>query len=139
VPIKLLVFDDDITTLDVIKGNLASEQFEIYAVSPDQQGIQAVQEVVPDIIIIDQISPNQHQWRLIQEIRTFSQTPILVLSVHNKPGMIAQALDAGADDYLVKPVTINELNARLNNILRRTHPEMQTQFMNGRGTPVNLQ
>jgi two-component system KDP operon response regulator KdpE len=138
VPIKLLVIDEDITTLEVIKDNLAPEMYEVHAVSPDQQGVQAVHEVLPDVIIIDQASSDRQPWRLIQEIRTFSQTPILILSVNNKPGMIAKALDAGADDYLVKPVTINVLNARLNNILRRIYPEMQAQFVNGRGTTVNL-
>jgi two-component system KDP operon response regulator KdpE len=62
-------------------------------------------------------------WHVCRSIREFSQTPILVLSVLNKPDAVAKALDEGADDYLIKPVPSGVLIAHLKNLIRRSRAE----------------
>jgi len=59
-------------------------------------------------------------WQVCRSVRAFSNVPILILSAINDPGMVASALDAGADDYLVKPVPSAILVAHLNKLIRRT-------------------
>jgi len=80
-----------------------------------------VRKTVPDIIILDLLMPELDGWQTCKRIREFTQTPILILSALDNPGLVANALDAGADDYLVKPVSSNMLNVHLKNLTRRNH------------------
>jgi DNA-binding response OmpR family regulator len=67
--------------------------------------------------------PGMDGWQVCSEVRSFSDVPILILSALDSPGMVASALDAGADDYLVKPVPSGVLLAHLNNLVRRALAE----------------
>ena len=58
-------------------------------------------------------------WQVSKAVREFSKVPILILSALDSPGLVAAALDAGADDYLIKPVPSNVLVAHINNLVRR--------------------
>jgi DNA-binding response OmpR family regulator len=64
--------------------------------------------------------PGMNGWQVCSEVRRFSSVPILILSALDNPGHVASALDAGADDYLVKPVPSGVLVAHINNLTRRT-------------------
>ena len=75
--------------------------------------------------------PEMNGTEVCREIRAFSQVPILVLSAVSKPGMVAQALDEGADDYLLKPITSSVLIARLKRLVWRARAE---QAANGNGS-----
>ena len=63
--------------------------------------------------------PDMDGWHITAEIRKFSSVPVLILSVIDNPGLVARALDAGADDYLIKPAARNMLIAHINNLVRR--------------------
>ncbi len=67
--------------------------------------------------------PEMDGWEVCKAIREFSNLPILILSALDNPGMVAAALDAGADDYLIKPVPSGVLIAHINNLLRRSRLE----------------
>ncbi len=71
--------------------------------------------------------PGMDGWQVCTEVRAFSDVPILILSALDSPGMVASALDAGADDYLVKPVPSGVLLAHLNNLNRRAIAEKKAQ------------
>lgn len=116
---KVLIIDDDINLTQMLKMTLESTGFEVVrAVSPSE-GIRAARHQHPDAIILDFIMPMMNGVEVCQAIRQFSQVPILVLSVLDQPSVIAKVLDAGADDYLVKPVAINILQAYLKKLGRR--------------------
>ena len=74
------------------------------------------------MITLDLMMPDMNGWQVCKAVRGFSQVPILVLSALDSPGMVAAALDAGADDYLIKPVPSSVLLAHINKLVRRARP-----------------
>ena len=86
-------------------------------------GMQKFNETNPDLVILDLMMPGMDGWQVCQDIRGISRIPIMILSVLDNPGLVARALDMGADDFLVKPVKSAVLIAHLNNLTRRS-PEI---------------
>ncbi len=119
--LKILVIDDDPAMTDLLKLLLRPTGAEIHTVNDGRTGIQTVKDFAPNIIILDLMMPEMDGWQVCKEIRTFSKTPILILSALDSPGMVAAALDSGADDYLIKPVTSGVLVAYINKLVRRTN------------------
>lgn len=116
---KVLVIDDDPATTELLKLILAPHGFEVFSAHSGEEGIRLAREKSPDVIILDLMMPGMDGWEVCRRLRTFCQTPILVLSALDAPGHVAAALDAGADDYLVKPASSGLLVARLNVLIRR--------------------
>jgi two-component system KDP operon response regulator KdpE len=107
---------------------LTSTSPEIMIANSGQLGIDLARQQNPDIIILDLMMPEINGWQVCQEVRKFSDVPILILTSVDTSGMIIKALDAGADDYLIKPVSGNILVAHLNNLLRRTKMPVQVNY-----------
>jgi two-component system response regulator MprA len=122
-PIKALAIDDDPAMTELLTLLLKSHGLEIYTSNSGEEGLQLVHTIVPDIIILDLMMPGLNGWQICREIRIFSKVPIIILSALDNPGMVASALDAGADDYLIKPVPSGVLIAHLNNLTRRANAE----------------
>lgn len=122
-PTRVLVIDDDDATTEMFKFILEPKQFEVHVVNTGAEGIEATQRFSPDVVVLDLLMPEMNGTEVCREIRSFSQVPILVLSAVSKPGMVAQALDEGADDYLLKPITSSVLIARLKRLVWRARAE----------------
>jgi CheY-like chemotaxis protein len=120
-PIKALAIDDDPAMTELLALLLKSHGLEVFTANSGNEGLQLVRAADPDIIILDLMMPGVDGWQVCREIRTFSKVPIIVLSALDNPGMVASALDAGADDYLIKPVPSGVLIAHLNNLTRRAN------------------
>lgn len=120
---KILVIDDDPAMTDLLKLLLRQTGAEIRIANDGKTGINLTKTFSPRIIILDLMMPEMDGWQICKEIRTFSNIPILILSALDSPGLVAAALDAGADDYLIKPVTSGALIAHLNNLVRRANFE----------------
>lgn len=118
--VKILVIDDDEGMTALLKLLLAPASSEIITANSGQQGIELVKKSAPDLIILDLMLPEMNGWAVCKTIREITNAPILILSAIDSPGLVAQALDNGADDYLAKPVSSSTLIARLNKLLRRT-------------------
>ncbi len=118
--LKILAIDDDTAMTELLTILLKSHDFAITAANSGQEGIELMTEVRPDIILLDLMMPDMDGWETCKKIRAFSNTPIVVLSALNNPGMVASALDAGADDYLIKPVPSSLLVAHIKNLTRRS-------------------
>lgn len=129
-PVKILVIDDDIGMTELLSLLLAPASSEIITANSGQDGIERAKTVAPDIIILDLMMPEMHGWTVCQRIREFSDAPILILSAMDAPGYVAQALDVGADDYLVKPVSSGTLIAHLNKLLRRSKITLRSASAN---------
>lgn len=124
--VKILVIDDDIGMTELLSLLLAPASSEIITANSGQDGIEFVKKDNPDIIILDLMMPEMNGWSVCKSIREFSDVPILILSAMDSPGCVAQALDVGADDYLVKPVSSGTLIAHLNKLLRRSKISLQS-------------
>jgi DNA-binding response OmpR family regulator len=125
---KILVIDDDPAMTELLKLILQSTTAEVETANSGNEGIHKSKLVDPDVIILDLMMPEMDGWKICQTIREFSNVPILILSALDSPGMVARALDAGADDYLIKPVPSGVLVAHLNTLLRRARIE-QPQYI----------
>lgn len=118
--VKILVIDDDEGMTELLSLLLAPASSKVITASSGPEGIELVKKQAPDVIILDLMMPEVNGWLVCKQIREFSETPILILSAMDAPGMVAQALDVGADDYLVKPVSSGTLIAHLNKLYRRS-------------------
>ncbi len=119
-PYKVLAIDDDAATTELLSLLLSTHGFEVLMANSGRAGVEMVRRESPDVVILDLMMPEMDGWEVCKAIRAFSQVPILILSALDSPGKVASALDAGADDYLVKPVPSGVLVARLLNLVRRS-------------------
>lgn len=120
---RILVIDDDPAMTDLLKLLLQPTQAYILTANSGKEGLELAQKQQPDIVLLDLMMPEMDGWEVCKAIREFSAMPILVLSALDSPGTVAAALDAGADDYLIKPVPSGVLLAHINNLIRRTRTD----------------
>jgi two-component system KDP operon response regulator KdpE len=119
--IEVLLIDDDPDLSTMLRTLLRGQDFQIKSVLSSEEGIETVQspDAAPDVVILDLLMPEVDGWEVCERIRGFSDVPILILSALGSPGSVARALDAGADDYLIKPVHASLLASRLRTLVRR--------------------
>lgn len=121
-PSKVLVVEDDIS-MQTILGKFLSRNYEVVVKNDGIEALAFLQEGnLPDVIISDLNTPNLGGLGLIDQIKAsdyFTSIPVMVLSGEDSSEMRIKCLDAGADDYVVKPFNPRELEARLRVILRR--------------------
>lgn len=116
---KILVVDDEPQIARVLKTTLAARGYSIRTASDGDDALQAMKSWTPDLVITDLRMPNMDGVELCRNLRSKSGIPIIVLSVRNEDTTKVEALDAGADDYVTKPFSVNELLARVRAALRR--------------------
>jgi two-component system KDP operon response regulator KdpE len=117
--IQVLLIDDDPDVAVTLRTLLRGQDFDIQPVFTGREGIDICREQEPDVVILDLLMPELDGWKVCEQIRGFSDVPILILSALGSPGSVAQALDVGADDYLIKPVHASLLASRLRTLVRR--------------------
>ncbi len=118
---KILIIDDDPAMTKLIGFLLREGPFNIHAVHSGEKGIEAARKLDFDVIILDLMMPGIDGWEVCRRIRTFSQVPILVLTVIAKSEQAACSLKAGANDFLTKPVTRKVLISHLNKLTGKAH------------------
>jgi two-component system, OmpR family, KDP operon response regulator KdpE len=116
---KILIVDDEPQITRVLKTTLSSHGYSTRTASDGDDAVQVLKEWSPDLVITDLRMPNMDGIQLCRHVRTKSQIPIIVLSVRGEERTKVEALDAGADDYVTKPFSTNELLARVRAALRR--------------------
>lgn len=123
---KILLVDDEPQIIRVLRTSLSTQGYTLQVAANGVEGLEAVRTWEPDLVITDLAMPEMNGVELCREIRAISQVPIIVLSVRNQDRAKIEALDAGADDFVTKPFSIQELQARVRAHLRRvvaTTPE----------------
>ena len=128
--VKILVVDDDADMLELMKAVLDPLCYIVATADSAQNSIELVQSFQPDVIVVDLLMKTGCL-DILQQIRGLSKSPVLVLSAVNKPGIVAQALNNGADDYLLKPMKSSVLIAYLNKLARRGRAERDAYRANG--------
>src|SRR5271170_6773666 len=119
-PAKILIVDDEPQITRVLRTALSTQGHSLRIAANGVEGMEAVHTWKPDLVITDLAMPQMDGVELCREIRAVSEVPIIVLSVRNQDLMKVEALDAGADDYVTKPFSIQELQARVRAQLRRS-------------------
>jgi len=127
VPIKILVLNSDHDLHDSLKSVLMPEKFSIRRFHYQAHDINNLQNYDPDVIILYFIQLKSDGIPVCQEIRNFSKVPILVIANISKPGMLEKILDAGADEYLIRPISDNLLLAHINTLARRAKAEKRAR------------
>ena len=116
----VLVIDDDLDTIDFLTNMLQKQKYKVLTARSARRAVQLTREYFLDSIILVWPMPGAEGQEFFASIRHSKYIPVLILSSLDGPGMIARALDAGADDYLVKPVSSGMLLAHLNKMIRWT-------------------
>jgi two-component system KDP operon response regulator KdpE len=117
--LKVLLVDDEANVRTSLRRGLEALGYEVEVAPDGQAGVQLVERWHPDVVLMDLAMPKMSGLSAIDQIRTWSTVPIIVLSVMGEEADKVRALEAGADDYLTKPFGLQELNARIRVVLRR--------------------
>lgn len=132
---KILIVEDDVTITNLIQTTLSLHDYAYYHAANGQDAIQICANKKPDIVLLDLGLPDIDGIQVIQSIRTWSTLPIIVISARDEIDDKIKALDAGADDYLTKPFSVEELLARIRATFRRlqapSSSEQDSIFQNG--------
>ena len=118
----ILVVDDEPQIRRVLRSTLSSQGYVIADAKTGEEGVESVRKNKPDLVLLDVNMPGMGGIEACREIRRSSDAPIIMLTVRNAERDKVLALDAGADDYVVKPFGIEELLARIRSALRRYAP-----------------
>jgi DNA-binding response OmpR family regulator len=121
-PVKkttVLVADDDPQLLRLVTRNLQFEGYEVLSVSDGQQALEQIEAEKPDLVLLDVMMPKLDGFSVCHKTREFSAVPIILVTARGQEQDKIRGLDLGADDYLTKPFSVDELLARVRAVLRR--------------------
>jgi two-component system KDP operon response regulator KdpE len=116
--LRVLVVEDDPEIRALIQSSLSVEGFAVQTAVSLSEASALIRHDLPDILVLDLGLPDGDGLSLVQEVRKTQSLPILIVSARHQEAQKIQALDAGADDYLVKPFSVGELLARIRVALR---------------------
>jgi two-component system KDP operon response regulator KdpE len=116
---RVLVIDDEAQIRRFLDIGLRAEGYQVFLAATGQEGLGLAVTQSPDVIVLDIGLPDMEGHDVLREIRTWSEVPVLMLSVRDSESEKVRALDHGANDYVTKPFGIQELMARLRVLLRQ--------------------
>jgi two-component system response regulator MprA len=122
-PATVLVVDDDDRLLSSVRRVLAYEGYRVLTATNGPEGLQLARDESPDLIILDVMMPGLDGLEVARRVQAGGGVPVLMLSARDRIEDKVAGLEAGADDYLVKPFAVEELLARVKARLRRREPE----------------
>ena len=119
---KILIIEDDDDVRELIRYNLARENYEVYDTADGEAGLRTAQSSIPDLIILDLMLPGMSGLEICKELKSDKSTgdiSIIILSAKGEESDIVVGLELGADDYITKPFSPRVLAARIKSVLRR--------------------
>jgi Response regulators consisting of a CheY-like receiver domain and a winged-helix DNA-binding domain len=129
---RVLVIDDEAPIRRLLEIALSGLGWRVFEAASGFEGLEAVRGDKPDVVLLDLNLPDMKGSELLERLRSWSSVPVIVVSVRDSESDIVQLLNAGADDYVVKPFYTNELVARIAAVERRREPKAQPVFRSGR-------
>lgn len=121
----ILLVDDETLITDSLLYSLKREGFQVEAVADGNSALRAAQELKPDLIVLDLMLPDISGFEVCRRLRTFTTSPVIMLTARSEEIDRVLGLEVGADDYLAKPFSFRELLARINAALRRVALDRQ--------------
>ena len=118
---RILVIDDEPQIRRALRAGLERNGFQVLLAAGGEEGLDTAAEHPPDLVILDLAMPGIDGFEVCRQLREWTQAPIIVLSVREGERDKIEALTLGADDYLTKPFSLDELVARIKAILRRVN------------------
>ncbi len=125
----ILIIEDEEPILDFIKRGLTYEGYSVETALDGQEGLTKARERPPMLVILDWMLPGLDGLEVCRRLRAAGNVPILMLTAKDALEDRVEGLDAGADDYLVKPFEFDELLARIRALLRRARPEGKPEVL----------
>ncbi len=131
---KILIIDDEPQIRRFLHIGLGAQGYVVSEAEAGRQGLAQAADTNPDLVILDLGLPDLDGMVVLKKLRDFYKAPIIILSVRNRESEIVQALDSGANDYVVKPFGIQELLARIRGLIKAFGPAEQSvrEFQDGR-------
>ncbi len=115
----IVTADDDPQLLRLIARNLEFEGYEVVTASDGASALEQIERSAPDLVLLDVMMPKMDGFTVCQRVREFSSVPIIIVTARGQDQDKVKGLDLGADDYLTKPFSVDELLARVRAVLRR--------------------
>ncbi len=136
----ILAADDDPQLLRLITRNLQLEGYDVLAASDGQQALELIENNSLDLVLLDVMMPRMDGFTVCYRVREFSAVPIIIITARGQDQDKVRGLDLGADDYLTKPFSVDELLARVRAVLRRAQftAREHTQGLRATTTTGNL-
>lgn len=122
---QLLLVDDDARVRRALRMALEDEGFRISEAADGAQCLSAIHEYVPDVVLLDVMLPDRDGFSVCREIRKRSDVPVIMVTARTDSHDVVAGLEAGADDYVTKPLVSKTLAARIRALLRRVEPRAE--------------
>ncbi|MFT5139740.1 MAG: two-component system alkaline phosphatase synthesis response regulator PhoP [Rhodothermales bacterium] len=119
---RIVVVEDEGDILEVLSYNLMREGYDVFAASDGVEGLQKIQQILPDLVLLDLMLPGMDGLEICRQMRSSDQTqniPIIMVTAKGEESDVVLGLGIGADDYVAKPFSPKELIARVSAVLRR--------------------
>lgn len=136
--IEILVIDDEAQIRKLLNITLESNDYKVKDASNAREGLLMAANHPPDLILLDLGLPDESGHIVLEKLREWYTKPIIILSVQSSEEDIVKALDAGANDYLVKPFRTGELLARIRSLLRSTMSETESPVIKSNDLEIDL-
>lgn len=121
---KLLIIEDDTSLAEAVGKKFTNSGFEVVYATEGRQGVQLVESEQPDVILLDLMLPDVDGTDVCRHLRQRSAVPIIIVTARTEEAERVAGLEIGADDYVTKPFSLNELVARTRAVLRRAQGEV---------------
>ncbi len=136
--LQVLVVDDEVQIRRFLKISLEGSGYAVHEAGTGQEGLFIAAKARPDLLILDLGLPDLDGIEVLKQLREWTQIPVIILSVRDADQEKVAALDAGADDYLTKPFSTDELMARLRVALRHAQPAPDLPIFSAGALQVDL-
>jgi two-component system response regulator MprA len=126
---RILVIEDEARIAQFIERGLIYEGYRVNVARDGQRGLSIARDTPPDLVVLDWMLPGLDGLEVCKRLRAASEVPILMLTAKDDINDRVTGLDAGADDYLVKPFSVDELMARIRALFRRVTPTSKPEIL----------
>lgn len=122
---KILIVDDEANILEIVEAYLVAKNYQVFRAMDGEEALRKAETIRPDLIVLDLMLPDISGLEVCRRIRKSSRVPVIMLTARTTEQDILSGLQIGADHYMTKPFSPKELVARVQTVLRRSHPEPQ--------------
>lgn len=126
--INILLIEDDKSICNFITTSMENSEYRVTSVHTGKEGVSLAANLCPDVILLDLGLPDIDGMEVLSRVRTWTETPVIIISARTKEQEKVAALDAGADDYITKPFGTSELMARIRTCLRHSRPNTHSRI-----------